>query len=196
MKDYFKNLLGDNIEAPAELKVEESRLWYRQKAAEVDLLNTNNIIKRSGDLQTNLQRVGHFYLFKYDPKTKDVLPFYDMYPAILLLKKERTGFFGLNLHYLPFEFRAMLMDQLYDFQTGEDDLARIRITYNILKNTPRLRFFKPCFKHYLNNHMQSRLVHINVKEWDIGLFLPLQRFLKRNEKTVHRNSVRKLRNRQ
>ena len=193
MKDYFKRLLGDDYQSPSDLKIEEARQWYREKASSVDLLNTNNIIKGAGLLQTNLQRVGHFYLFKYDPKTKDVLPYYDRYPVVLILKKEKTGFFGLNLHYLPYDFRSIFMDELYDFQTGEDDLARIRITYSILKRTTRLRFFKPCFKHYLNNHMQSRLVHIDVSEWDISLFLPLQKFIKRSQSTIHRDSIRQIR---
>ncbi len=193
--NYFKNLLG-NEEVPSNLKIEESRQWYREKAFEVDRLNSSNVIRRSGKLQTDIQRHGHFYLFRYDPKTKDTLPYYDRFPVVLILKRERTGFTGLNLHYLPYAYRAVLMDQLYELQTGEDELARIRVTYNILSSTSRFRFFKPCFKHYLNNHMQSRLVHIDVSEWDIGLFLPLQRFAKKNEQTVHRDSIRKIRNRQ
>lgn len=194
MTNYFRNFLGDGVEAPSTLKVEEARQWYREKANEIDRLDSNFVIRKATDLQTSLKRLGHFYLFKYDPKAKETLPYYDRFPVILLLNKDNVGFTGLNLHYLPFQFRAALMDQLYDFQTGKDEMARIRMTYTILNNTKRLRFFRPCLKQYLNSHMRSKLVHIDVSEWDTSLFLPLQSFAKKKEQYVHRDSVRMIRN--
>lgn len=194
MTNYFRSFITDDLDKPSEMKVEEARQWYREKANEIDKLDTNNVIRKAVEFQTSLKRLGHFYLFKYDPKGKITLPYYDRFPVILLLNKDNVGFTGLNLHYLPFQYRAALMDQLYDFQTGKDDMARIRMTYNILNNTKRLRFFRPCLKQYLNNHMRSKLVHIDVSEWDTSLFLPLQSFAKKKEQYVHRDSVRTIRN--
>lgn len=194
MNDYFKTLLGSNIEVPSDKNIEEARKWYRDKAFEVERLNTANVIRNATELYTNRQMLGHLYLFRYEPKLKDQLPYYDRFPTVLLLDRNRDGFLGLNFHYLPYSFRAALLDNLYEYVVGKDDIARIRVTYNILKTTARLRFFKPCLKQYLNSQIRSRLVHINVNEWDMSLFLPLQRFIKKNEQRVHKDSIKAIRN--
>lgn len=194
MKEYFKNLLGKDADNPPTDKIEEARQWYRDRASEVERLNTTDVIRNATELFTNRQMLGHFYLFRYDPKYKDTLPYYDRFPTVLLLDRNRDGFTGLNFHYLPFAFRATLMDQLYNYVIGKDELTRIKVTYQILNTTARLRFFRPCLKQYLNNQIRSRLVHIDVKEWDVSLFLPLQRFAKKREQTVHKDSIRQIRN--
>lgn len=194
MKDYFKTLLGKNNQTPPSEKIDEAREWFRTKAFEVERLSTTDVIRNATELYTNRLILGHFYLFRYDPKYKNELPYYDRFPTILLLDRSRDSFTGLNLHYLPYSFRAGLMDQLHQYVTGQDELARVRVTYNILKTTARLRFYRPCLKQYLNNHIRSRLVHIGINEWDISLFLPLQRFIKKNEQKVHRDSIRTIRN--
>lgn len=196
MKPYFTNLLKDALKSPEIKRVDEARDWYREAAAQVDRLNTRDIIRDAADLLTNRIKLGHFYLFRYEPKTADILPYYDRYPFVLILNGNTTGFTGLNLHYLPFEYRAALMDQLYEYETGKDERARIRVTYEILKSTARLRFYKPCLKQYLNNYVASRFVHVPVNEWDVGMFLPLQKFIKKNDQYVQRDSVRKIRNAQ
>lgn len=194
MKPYFTKLIKSNEPLPDSKRVDESREWFREKASEVERLNSRDVVRNATELHTNRIRLGHFYLFRYEPKTADILPYYDRFPFVLVLNGDTTGFTGLNLHYLPFEYRAALMDQLYEYATGENDRARIRVTYEILKSTARLRFYKPCFKQYLNNYVASRFVHVPVNEWDVGMFLPLQRFIKKNDQYVQRESVRKIRN--
>jgi hypothetical protein len=194
MKPYFTKLLGPDFTLPKTDKIDESRQWFREKASLIEGLNTRDVIRGATDLYTNRLRLGHFYLFRYDPKTADTLPYYDRFPFVLILDGNTTGFTGLNLHYLPFEYRAALMDQLYEYETGRDEMSRIRITYQILKTTARLRFYKPCLRQYLNNYVTSRFVHVNVQEWDVGMFLPLQKFIKKSDQFVQRDSVRKIRN--
>jgi len=194
MSGYFTKLLGKNNTSPPTLKVDEARSWFRERAQEVERLSSLDVVKNATELFTNRQMLGHFYLFRYDPKYKDDLPYYDRYPTVLLLDRNRDGFMGLNLHYLPFQFRAALMDQLYEYVVGKDELTRVRVTYNLLKQTARLKFFRPCLKHYLNSYMRTRLIHIDVKEWDISLFLPLQRFAKKSQQKVHRDSIKIIRN--
>ena len=196
MKPYFSKLLDYDQSAPNLSRIDQSRDWYREKASQVERLNTRDVLRNAVELHTTRIKLGHFYLFRYDPKNADILPYYDRFPFVLILNGDTTGFTGLNLHYLPFEYRAVLMDQLYEYATGENERARIRVTYDILKTTARLRFYKPCLKQYLNNYVTSRFVHVPVSEWDIGMFLPLQKFIKKNDQYVQRDSVRKIRNTQ
>ena len=153
----------------------------------------NKTIKDAQALFTNRQRMGHIYLYRYLPLHRATLPFYDQYPVVIMVEKKQDGFLGLNLHYLPFAFRATLMDRLLPFKTGEDDMAKLRVTYNILSNYTKLRFYKPCLKHYLNSQIRTKLVHVDVSDWESALFLPLQQFRKKTETTVYRDSLRQIR---
>jgi hypothetical protein len=85
------------------------------------------------------------------------------------------------------------MDALYDFAVGESDMKRLRITYNILNSTAKLRYYKPCIKHYLNSNIRSRFLHVSPEEWDTAVFLPMYNFKKSTIQNVHRDSVRMIR---
>jgi hypothetical protein len=84
----------------------------------------------------------------------------------------------MNFHYLPLPLRARLMDALYDVTTNDkfDETTKLRTSYNILNSAARYKEFKPTVKHYLTDHIRTRLVYINPTEWDIALFLPTERF--------------------
>jgi len=141
--------------------------------------------------------------FQYDPKGKDALPYYDIYPLVFVIDVDREGFLGLNLHYLPPVLRAKLMDGLWDFvpkhQDEElEDIDKLsgQMTfkpYQTLKRIRSLRYFRPCLKRYLNSNVMSRLVQIYPDEWNNAVFLPTQRFKKKGPSTVYKDSYAKIR---
>lgn len=59
--------------------------------------------------------VGSMYMFIYDAKWKKTLPYWDIRPLIFPISRSKDRFMGINFHYLPVPYRAMLMDALYDF---------------------------------------------------------------------------------
>jgi len=192
MANLFSSFIKDDIDSS---KVVNATNWLREKAYDVEprKVDPQQIIRKNTIVAENRVRLGHLYLFRYDPKLKIELPYYDTFPVIFIVKIIRGGFVGLNMHYLPYAFRAKLMDMLYDYVVGEEDMQRLKITYNVLSNTSKLRYYKPCLKHYLNNHVKSRFLHISPEEWEKALFLPLRRFKKATESEVHRDSVRQIR---
>ena len=78
--------------------------------------------------------LGNLYFFHYSPKNAESLPYYDIFPLVLVLARYNDGFLGLNLHYLPIKMRALFLDKLlsYAIYNDEDEIKRIRITYDIL----------------------------------------------------------------
>lgn len=168
----------------------DARDWYREKAREVVSINPNRIINQNKTFNRTTIRPGFMYLFGYDPKFKEELPFYDRFPLIFPFKTEEGGFLGMNLHYLPHIMRARLMDQLYELTNNErfDETTKIRASYQLLNSAARYKYFKPCVKRYLNNHLTTRFLFIPSNEWDIALFLPLERFEKKNKSSVYRDS--------
>lgn len=183
-------------EAPQ--RVEAARQWYRN-AARRTTVNPDSLIRSDRERFRIRPTLGEMYVFNYDPKFKEVLPYYDRFPLVIPFETSRkkgraqgNGFYGINLHYLPLRLRARLMDALYTTVNESDENKRFDLTYRILSSAAKYRFFKPCVKHYLFDHVKSRFFYIDPQEWDIALFLPLERFAKSNKSRVHRESIARI----
>jgi hypothetical protein len=136
-------------------------------------------------------------MFYYNPKHKATLPYYDRVPLIFPINKAKGGFLGINFHYLPFKLRAKLMDSLYDVATNDkyDENTKLNVSYRILNGATKYKEFQPTVKHYLTDHIVSKLVHINSSEWDIALFLDIARFEKATQTQVWADSRKIIRGR-
>ena len=190
----FDDILTKGVRAgqlPAREK--QAREWYRDTAKEYRNINERNFM-RSGnsDRLTSRPLVGNMYMFYYDAKHKDTLPYFDRFPLIFPYKKVPGGFMGLNLHYLPLLQRAQLMDSLYSLTSNSryDETTRLRLNYKILESASKYKNFKPCVKHYLTGQVRSRFLYVYPSEWDIALFLPLERFVGASKQKVFRDSRR------
>lgn len=190
----FDDLLLKGIRSgqiPARTK--EARDWYRDQASNVarSSIQEERFIRQMGtDRYENRFRLGHMYMFIYDPKHKDTLPYYDRFPLIFPINRAKGGFLGINMHYLPLPLRARLMDALYDVSSNDrfDETTKMRVSYDILNGASRYKEFKPTVKHYLTSQIRTRLVYINPTEWDIALFLPTERFEKASKTQVWADS--------
>lgn len=184
----LKGVRSGNI--PARTQV--ARDWFRDAAKGLRNRNARpeGIMRSNADALRSRPRVGRMYHFYYDPKGKKELPYYDTFPLIFMVGPAEGGFYGINMHYLPLQLRAKLMDALYDVASNKqfDESTRLRISYNILNGASKYRYFKPTFKHYLTQHVRSRFVEVNSTEWDIALFLPTERFEKAGKRKVHSDS--------
>jgi len=168
----------------------DARDWYREKAREVRNINTTKLINSNPEYRTGRIKPGFMYMFAYDALHKDTLPYYDRFPLIFPFSADSTGFMGINLHYLPHLLRARLMDALYNLVSNAkfDDKTRLRMSYDILNGSAKYKYFKPCVKRYLFSQMQTKFLMIPSSEWDIALFLPLERFTV-NKAVVYRDST-------
>ena len=174
-----------------------SRNWFRTAASNTTA-NPSRMIRSSSERLTTIPLIGRMYLFQYDPKGKATLPYYDRYPLIFPIGSGRTGgrassggsFIGINMHYLPIPLRARLMDALYDTATNDilDETTRLRISYNVLNQASKYKFFRPCIKKYLISHVRTKFFYIEPSEWEMALFLPLDRFVGSNKNAIYRDS--------
>ena len=190
--------------APA--RTDAARQWYRDQAKGVTRTNRNRskgdkLIKELRQDQSRRQdtrfMMGNMYLFAYDPKHKDTLPYYDRFPLIFPINKAKGGFLGINMHYLPPILRAKLMDQLYTVLTNRafDETTRLSASYKVLNSAAKFKEFQPTIKHYLNAHVRTKPAYINPSEWDIALFLPTQQFVGATATQVYADSRRIVRGR-
>jgi hypothetical protein len=171
----------------------EAREYFRKKGLELGKPNFDTLSSDRARL-LNEPTVGNMYFFQYDPLHKDTLPFYDRFPLIFMVGPAPGGFYGINFHYLNHPIRAKLMDALYSIRTNSkfDSSTIIELSYDVLKTTPKLKWFKPAFKHYLSDHVDSKFIYIPAVEWDIALFLDVAKFEKASEAQVWADSNRRL----
>ena len=187
MASIFDEVLTKGVRAgqmPA--RTEDARKWYRDTAQSYKRLDERSIMKSDTARLTNTIMIGSMYMYYYDPKHKATLPYYDRFPMIFPFRVESDRFWGLNLHYLPHTLRARLMDALYDTATNQrfDESTKLRMSYKMLQSASKIKFFEPCVKQYLYSQLNSKFLYVYPSEWDIALFLPLERFAKASKTQV------------
>lgn len=138
---------------------------------------------------------GQFYFYRYDPKTKDSLPYYDTAPLIMLLDIYEDGFLAINVHYLPYHLRNQFIKNLLATITAKkwDHKTKAKITYAMVKTLAKYDIAKPAIKRYLFSHFRSKIVRIQAENWDKVGYLPIERFTKATKQRVWRDTERALR---
>jgi hypothetical protein len=177
-------------------RTDSATTWLREQAMGVrNVSNVKALVNQQSDRLVSQLTVGRMYMFAYDPKTKDDLPYYDKFPLIFPFRRVQGGFYGINMHYLPHVLRARLMDNLYTLanNTNKDDTTKLRLSYQLLDSAAKFRYFRPCVKHYLNSQVKSRFLWIPANQWETALFLPLERFTGATKQQVWRDSRRMVR---
>ncbi len=147
------------------------------------------ILSRTEQLESK-SVLGKMYFYSYNPKWKDKLPWYDTFPLVFPIERYPDGFLGLNFHYLNPKDRAVLMDQLKTFANNKkyDETTKLKLTYNMLKGFTKIKRAKPTVHRYLNSKVNSKFVLVNADEWEVALFLPVERFKKASKKQVWAHS--------
>jgi hypothetical protein len=195
MPNYFVDMMNRAAAQGVQTsKIDQARNWFSTQTTNVRRVEPRTVIQKSRDNLVSRTFNGMMYLFMYDAKTKNVLPYFDRFPLIFPFRRVQQGFLGINLHYLPYMLRARLMDSLYDTLNNDkmDETTKLRINYGILNSAAKFRFFKPCVKHYLNNQVKSRFLLVNPQQWETALFLPLERFEGATKQQVWKDSRRKI----
>ncbi len=194
MSNLFYKLEIEAFRKGLTLRTKESRDWFRTRAARLGRINRNQLMREEPIELRSTPKPGDMYMFYYDPKHKDTLPYYDRFPLVIMIGKAEGGFHGLNLHYLPPALRAKFLDSLLDVLNNRlyNETTRFRVTYDMLQRAAKMKYFKPCFKHYLLDHVSSRFAKVESPEWEIATFLPTADFAKASKRQVYADSRRKI----
>jgi hypothetical protein len=171
--------------------IEESENWFRNSVGSLGINNPGALFSNPNAKLTSRVEMGKMYLFYYDPKMKDVLPYYDTLPLIFPFSYSYNSILGINFHYLPPELRAALMDELYNIsaQNRYNKDVILRLSWALLKNMSQFSLVQPCVKKYLNDRFASLFLEIPSDQWDDALTLPFERFVKADKYTVWRDSI-------
>ena len=192
MSNLFQKLEFEAFRAGINPRTKEAQNWFRKKAQAMGRINRQELLQDDQVKLVNRQNplIGSMNMFFYDPKHKLTLPYYDRFPLAIIVKPAPGGFYGLNLHYLPNVLRAKFLDALLDITNNDkyDETTKFDVTLKLLQSSSKMKFFKPCLKHYLTRHVRSRLARVQAPEWEIATFLPTAQFEKANKSTVYTDS--------
>lgn len=182
-----------------DMDIDKARDWFRNEAIMTKRANPQKMIDTAGDFELmekiSANSIGKMYLFNYDAKHKDTLPYWDRYPVIFPIEYYGNGsMLGINLHYLPPYVRAQLMNSLYDTLNNEryNKTTKLKISYETLKSASQFSAFVPCVKKYLFSHVRSPFKNIKIEYWDYILGLPIERFVGASKDRVWRDSMEKI----
>jgi len=191
LKDFDRMFLATNLNA----RTKESMTWFRKQMVNVARVKSREFLKDPDLVRRQRVRVGSMYTFIYDPKHRKTLPYYDMFPLVIVIGPAKDGFLGLNLHYLQPTLRLKLFSALLELANNDrfDDSTKLKLSYDLLKSTKANKWFAPTIKHYLRKQIERPIMMIPPEYWEIAVFLPTHNFQKASAGTVWRESKNKLR---
>jgi hypothetical protein len=152
--------------------------WYKKKVADLSNRISAARLMRDGTLKRT-PSFNKLHFFRYDPKLKATLPYYDIFPLVMPIQAAKGGFLGINFHYLPIPLRMRLLETL--------DKRGFRGNYSKLKN---IREVKPTIKHYLRQQFRSGFLELEEDDYAPSIFMPVAQFRKASASQVWRDSRR------
>jgi hypothetical protein len=192
LQDVFERNQYDLLTA-----VKKSKSWFD---TQVTLLTRQNltpqkVLAGNPDQLTTTLVPGNLYMYGYDPKLKAELPYYDRFPLVFPFRKTPNGFIGLNMHYLPYNLRIMLLDRLLVFKTNNrmDETTRLKYSWATIDGVSKFDAAIPCVKQYLTGHVKTQFRKVNSEDWATAMLLPVERFVGASKQEVWTESKRKMR---
>jgi hypothetical protein len=169
---------------------ERSVNWYRDQVRQLvprrfaDSALTQFIRKGEQDRKSMKPIYGTMNFYYYEPKHgekgTDKLPYYDVFPLVIPIKRLSGGFLGINFHYLSIPLRIKLLERIEPMAKEGRMMGWGRVA--------RLKLVKPCIKRYITGRVGSRFLKIDKEDFLLASLLPVQSFKKETWRTVHRRS--------
>ena len=190
MASLFDTLQAQAFRAGVSPRTKESQQWFQRNVKKLSDVNRKQLLQDNALDTVNIPKTGDMIMYFYDPKYKAELPYYDRFPLTIMVEPAKGGFYGLNLHYLSPAVRARFLDELMKLAPKNmNDTTRLqRMRYKTLTGVRKYKEFEPCFKHYLMEHVKSKMVRVPMTEWEIAIFLPTEEFKKVKAESVWRYS--------
>lgn len=190
MSNLFQTVELEAFRAGINPRTKQSRDWFRRRVQNMRNINRRALTREDPIQQKSKSASGSMYMFFYDAKHRETLPYWDAFPLIIAVGPAPKGFYGLNLHYLPIPLRAKFLDSLMDITNNKryDESTKFDLSYAYLNRAAKFKYFKPCFKHYLTRQVEGRLSYVPPPEWEIATFLPVAQWQKGSASQVYKDS--------
>lgn len=192
MASLFDTLQLGALRSGITLRTKASKKWFQEKIEDMKKPSRTALLRDNALEPSSREMVGNMYMYFYDPKGKQDLPYYDRFPLVVMIERYKDGFLGLNLHYLRPDIRAKFLDELMKLAPGKvkSNTRLLKAKYDLLQSTRKFKEFRPCLKRYLGSQIRSKVVRVPMPEWEIAIFLPTDQFVKASKTEVWNESIR------
>ena len=163
----------------------DSLKWFRAYITKnFSRFNAHNALAAGNYVK--VPKPGFMYLYAYDPKTKDTLPYYDKFPLILCFNITAKGWYGINLHYLAPKIRQSIFEELLKTlnNTKFNDNTKFKLSWAQLSSLSKHRYIKHACKQYLFSQLVTPICKVDPKYWEAVTFLPIAQFEKASPQSV------------
>lgn len=137
-------------------------------------------------------QIGSLYMYVYDAKYKNELPYWDALPLVIPISINADHMIGLNLHYLPVPLRVKLFTKLLEFMQKTTNKQYLNITYKLLTSISEHKLVSPTIHKYLLTNIKTRLIKIPAEIWSDVVYLPLQQFQKASAESVWADTKKRI----
>lgn len=149
----------------------------------------------NGGQQDTVRRleIGKLYFFEYVAKYSGIgneipysqqLDVFDRYPLALPFSVAPNGFYAINLHYLPINIRAWLLDQL--LRTANTSTNKLRVNWQLLNSFSRARVSEYATHRYLLNHITSPFRLVKIEDYANAIMLPIAGWYGKNRALINK----------
>lgn len=187
----------DQIKNDPKYSAKASNQWFMKKVQALSggqQFTSMKMLASYRQALVNQVLPGKMYAFTYNPKYRDTLPYYDLFPLIFPFTRDQESFTGINLHYLPPILRGKMFDALLKYSQADKnkdgDIRRLRLSWEFLSNAAKFPLVAPCVKKYLYGHVMTKFIEIPPADWKMAVFLPTESFRKASARDVWAQSKR------
>jgi hypothetical protein len=189
----------------------EKNPWYTRSnggALAQEWFKTQIVTHSEWQQRRTLMEPGRLYMFVYDnPKTADVLDWWDVYPLVLSLgnyKAEGTGNIvemGINLHHLPLKVRFLVLSEvfkafanLYRGEMYRAEQSPVQISWMQVGALVEKYGASFAFRSYLPE-LRTGSICFPYEEWSKAIYIPSQKYEKLQAAQIYARYIEYLRKR-
>ena len=183
----------------------DSADWFRKRLSKDLNPNRMSLINSHGDYNTRKgtekSLIGRLYYFKYlahvpgDPE----LPIYDQFPMVFIFNTSKSSdgdnlIHALNVHYLQPKMRGILLYKLLKLKNNKTwgNRTKLKLSWELIKAHVDHNMYKHAVKAYRVDRIKSRLIEIIPKDWEIAVFLRLEKWVHISDDVIYASDVRKV----
>jgi hypothetical protein len=202
----YINKFNTSSKGTIERNSTESLKWFQRRISKDTNPSRMSLINNPGDYKTRKGNekgmlIGRMYYFKYQAESPgdQELPIYDQYPMVFIFNTSKTQdgknlIHALNVHYLQPRERSILLLKLLKLKNNKTYTHRtkLKLSWELIKSHVDHSLYQKAVHAYRVDRIKSRLIEIFPSEWEIAVFLQLQRWQHITNETVYSSDVRKI----
>lgn len=175
----------------------EALLWFQRRVTKDVRVKASAILDTPASYATqkargNKSMVGKLYLYEYEAEMAgdEDTGLYDRFPMVFFFNSGKTKagkqvLYGLNIHYLTPSQRAMLYQRLMAFKTSKrwTPNVKLKLQWDLIKAAAGTDIANKAVHSYRVDRIKSKMVEIPADDWQITIFLQLQKWMKPKDHT-------------